>query len=185
MKSQLSNEHWHCHHVLSPQEMVGEAFLAAFSLLIPLSPLVQNNIDDLIMFTDVLGGRRHKLVHGFTEKRDVAPSVVSYPRYQFSDCFLVLYERSTHIEHYVEISYLMDVFHVNGEHLLLTVCYALLMNQTLSKGKNAARLLHHTYKLLHVFETFPASILPIILVIAERHICKTLVPLLVLAHICG
>jgi hypothetical protein len=101
------------------------------------------------MFTDVLGWRRHKLVHGFTEKRDVAPSVVSYPRYQFSDRFLVL----------------MDVFHVNGEHLLLAVCYAL--------------------KLLHVFETFPASALLIILVITERHICKTVVPLLVCTHICG
>lgn len=83
----------------------------------------------------------------------------------------------------MEISYLMDVFHVNGEHLLLAVCYALLMKQTLSK--DASQLLHHTYKLLHVFETLPASALLIILVITERHICKTVVPLLVCTHICG
>lgn len=165
--------------------MVGKALLTAFSLLIPLSPLVQDNIDYFIMFTDVLGWRRHELVYGFAEKRDVAPSVVSYPRYQFNDRFLVLYKISSHIGYQedVKISYLVDVFHVNGEHLLLTICYALLMNQTLSK--DASQLLHHTYKLLHVFETFPASILLIILVIAERHICKTLVPLLVCAHICG
>jgi hypothetical protein len=118
--------------------MVGEAFLATFSLFIPLSPLMQDDVDDFIMFTDVLGGRRHKLVHGFTEKRDVAPSVVSYPRYQFSDRFLVLYKISTHRGHQIKVSYLMDVFHINGEHLLLTVCYALLMNQTLSKGKDAS-----------------------------------------------
>lgn len=44
------------------------------------------------MFADVLCWRRHELVHGFTEKCDVAPGVIAYPRYQFSDRLLVLYK---------------------------------------------------------------------------------------------
>jgi hypothetical protein len=80
-------------NLLSPQEMVGKAFLYSLSLFVPFSPLMENNINNLVVLSYVLGWRRHKLVDSFTEYLDVASSIVLYASDKFSNSFLVLYSR--------------------------------------------------------------------------------------------
>jgi len=47
--------------------MVREAVLNSFSLLVPLTSLVQDNINNFVMFTYVLGWGWNKFVNGFAE----------------------------------------------------------------------------------------------------------------------
>lgn len=47
--------------------MIGKAFLNPLGLFVPLAPLMENNIDNFIMFTYVLRWGRHKFVNGFAE----------------------------------------------------------------------------------------------------------------------
>lgn len=58
--------------------MYRKPILTSLDLLIPLSPLVHNDIDDFILVADVLRGYGHEAVDNFTEKLDVAAGVASY-----------------------------------------------------------------------------------------------------------
>ena len=47
--------------------MVGETFLDSFGLFVPFPSLVEDDIDDLVVFTYVLCWSWHKFVNGFAE----------------------------------------------------------------------------------------------------------------------
>lgn len=70
--------------------MVGKALLSSFSLLVPLTPLMEDNIYNLVMFTDVLGWSWNKFVSGFAEQLDIAPGIILNTGHKFGNGFLVL-----------------------------------------------------------------------------------------------
>lgn len=70
--------------------MIGKTFLNSFSLLVPLTSLVEDNIDNLVMFTYILGWSWKQLVNGFTEQLDIAPGIVLDTSHKFGNGFLVL-----------------------------------------------------------------------------------------------
>lgn len=57
--------------------MVGKAILDPFSLLVAFTPLMEDNIDNLVMITYVLGWSWHELVNGFAEQMGIAPGIIS------------------------------------------------------------------------------------------------------------
>ena len=70
--------------------MRGEAFLHTFHALVPLSSLMQNDVDDFVMLAYILRRLRHELVHNIAEERDIATCIPAYPRHEFRNCALVL-----------------------------------------------------------------------------------------------
>lgn len=52
---------------LSPEEMAGKTILEGIHLVIPFTPLVQNNIDNLVVLADVFCGSRHYPVNHLAE----------------------------------------------------------------------------------------------------------------------
>ena len=70
--------------------MVGEAILNPFSLLVPLASLVEDNINNLVMFTYVLSRSWNKFVSGFAEQLDIAPGIILDTGHKFGNGCLVL-----------------------------------------------------------------------------------------------
>jgi hypothetical protein len=68
-----------------------ESILTTLSLVVPLAPLVHNNVNDLILLTDVLGGYGHKFIDDLVKQFGVAASISSYPRYKFAYSLFVLF----------------------------------------------------------------------------------------------
>ena len=78
---------------LSPEEMVWKATLGFICLaLISLLSLMQNDIYDLVLLTDILSWNRHELVHDVAEQVNVSTRVVLNLGHQSSDCTFVLEE---------------------------------------------------------------------------------------------
>lgn len=55
--------------------MVWKAFLRPLCALVTLSTLVQNDVDDFIVFADILCWQRHELVDDLAEERDIAACI--------------------------------------------------------------------------------------------------------------
>ena len=60
--------------------MIGNKLLSSFNFPVMLSPLVKNDVDDVVVFTDIFGWRGHDAVDNFAEERDIAASVPTDPR---------------------------------------------------------------------------------------------------------
>jgi hypothetical protein len=56
-----------------------KAFLHTFYPLVSLSSLVEDNVYDLVVFTDVLRRYGHELVNDLAEKVNIASGITSYP----------------------------------------------------------------------------------------------------------
>jgi hypothetical protein len=61
--------------------MFWESVLTTLDLFVPLAPLVHNNVNDLVLLTDILSGDGHKFIDDLVKQFGVAASIVSYPRY--------------------------------------------------------------------------------------------------------
>lgn len=49
-------------NLLSPEQVYWKPILTTLNLIISLAPLVHNDVDDLILLTDILSGDGHELV---------------------------------------------------------------------------------------------------------------------------
>jgi hypothetical protein len=72
--------------------VVGKAVLGPFGILVPLSALVQDNINHFILISDVLSGKGHGGVHDFAEELHIAVSVLLYPESELFCGVFVLVE---------------------------------------------------------------------------------------------
>jgi hypothetical protein len=72
--------------------MTREAFLQWIHLVIPFTSLMQDHIDDLVVFADIFGGCRHDLIHDLAEQEGITTRVVPYSGNQLCDCLFVLKE---------------------------------------------------------------------------------------------
>jgi hypothetical protein len=68
-----------------------ESILTTLNLFISLAPLVHNDVDDLILLTDILSGDGHKLIDDLVKQFGVAAGVNFYPRYQLAHSLFVLF----------------------------------------------------------------------------------------------
>jgi hypothetical protein len=59
--------------------VVGKAVLGPFGILVPLSALVQNDINHFVLISDILSGKGHGGVDDFAEELDIAVGVLLYP----------------------------------------------------------------------------------------------------------
>jgi hypothetical protein len=71
--------------------MYWESILTTLDLFISLAPLVHNDVDDLILLTDILSGDGHKLIDDLVEQFGVAAGVTSYAGYQLAHSLFVLF----------------------------------------------------------------------------------------------
>ncbi len=60
--------------------MYWESILTTLNLFIPLTPLVHNDVNDLVLLADIFSGDGHKLIDDLVEQFGVAASVVPYPQ---------------------------------------------------------------------------------------------------------
>jgi hypothetical protein len=68
-----------------------ESVLTALNLVIPLAPLVHNDVNDLILLADILRGYGHKCIDDLVKQFGVTAGVVSYPRYKLAYGLFVLF----------------------------------------------------------------------------------------------
>ena len=78
-------------NLLSSEQVYWESILTTLSLFISLAPLVHNDVDDLILFTDIFSGYGHELIDDLVKQFSVAAGVISYPRYQLAHSLFVLF----------------------------------------------------------------------------------------------
>jgi len=67
-----------------------EPVLITLNLFVPLASLMHDDVYDLILLADVLGGHRHEAIDHLIKQLGVAASVVSYARYKLAYGFFVL-----------------------------------------------------------------------------------------------
>jgi hypothetical protein len=67
-----------------------EPVLITLDLFVPLASLMHDNIYDLILLADVLGGHGHEAINHLIKQLGVTASVVSYARYKLAYGFFVL-----------------------------------------------------------------------------------------------
>jgi hypothetical protein len=67
-----------------------ESILTALNLIVPLAPLVHNNVDDLVLLTNILSGYGHKCIDDFVKQLGVAAGIAFYPRYKLAYSLFVL-----------------------------------------------------------------------------------------------
>lgn len=79
-------------NLLSSEQMYRESILTTLILFISLAPLVHDDVDDLILLTDILSGDGHKLIDDLVKQFGVAAGVASYPRYQLAHSLFVLFK---------------------------------------------------------------------------------------------
>jgi hypothetical protein len=80
---ELMRFEWQSHlseHVLSSQQMVRKASCSTLQLFVAFATLMQNNVDYFVMFADIFGGLRQKLVHDFAKQTDISTCIVSNTR---------------------------------------------------------------------------------------------------------
>ena len=65
-------------NLLSSEQVYWKSILTTLHLLISLAPLVHNDVDNLILLTDILSGDGHKLIDNLVEQFDVATGVIFY-----------------------------------------------------------------------------------------------------------
>ena len=63
--------------------MIRDELLSSFSVIVMFSSLVKNDVDDVVVFADILSGQGHDAVDDFAEERDIAASVSTDPRDKF------------------------------------------------------------------------------------------------------
>jgi hypothetical protein len=78
-------------NLLSSEQVYWESILATLNLFISLAPLVHDDVNDLVLLTDILSGDGHKLIDDLVEQFGVAAGVISYPQYQLGHSFFVLF----------------------------------------------------------------------------------------------
>lgn len=78
-------------NLLSSEQVNWESILTTLNLFISLAPLVHNDVDDLILLTDILSGDGHKLIDDLVKQFGVAAGVDFYPRYQLTHSLFVLF----------------------------------------------------------------------------------------------
>jgi hypothetical protein len=71
--------------------MFWESVLTTLSLFVPLAPLVHNNVNDLVLLTDILSRYGHKFIDDLVEQFGVAAGIASYPCYKLAYCLFVLF----------------------------------------------------------------------------------------------
>jgi len=85
------NRHIDGGNLLSSEQVYWEPILTTLKLFISFAPLVHNDVDDLILFTDILGGDGHELIDDLVKQFGVAAGVISYPQYQLAHSLFVLF----------------------------------------------------------------------------------------------
>lgn len=70
--------------------MYWEPILTALNLIVPLASLVHNNVNNLILLTDILSGYGHKCIDDFVKQFGVAAGIVSYPQYKLAYSLFML-----------------------------------------------------------------------------------------------
>ena len=94
----------------------------ALELSVTVRSLVENDVDDIVGFAEVLGRLWHDRVDDFVEETDVAPDVVLDARYELRHGLLVLLPVSCEsIDGSWEKTNLGDVFELDDQHLLFPV----------------------------------------------------------------
>lgn len=78
-------------NLLSSEQVYWESILTTLNLFISFAPLVHNDVDDLILLTDILSGDGHKLIDDLVKQFGVAAGVISYPQYQLAHSLFVLF----------------------------------------------------------------------------------------------
>jgi hypothetical protein len=68
-----------------------ESILTTLNLFIPLPPLVHDDVNDLVLLTDILSGDGHELIDDLVEQFGVAASIVPYPRCNLAYSLFVLF----------------------------------------------------------------------------------------------
>jgi hypothetical protein len=68
-----------------------ESVLATLNLVVPLAPLVHNNVNNLILLTDILSGYGHEIIDDLVKQFGVAAGIASYPRYKLAYSLFVLF----------------------------------------------------------------------------------------------
>ena len=71
--------------------MFWESVLTTLSLFVPLAPLVHNNVNNLVLLTDILSGYGHKFIDDLVKQFGVAAGIVSYPRYKLAYSLFMLF----------------------------------------------------------------------------------------------
>ena len=107
--------------------MIGNKLLSSFNFPVMLSPLVKNDVDNVVVFADILGWRGHDAVDDFAEERDIAAGVPTDPRDELGYRTFMLKKGLVKIRGRAKsIAHLRNVLEVNDQHLLLSVCNPLL-----------------------------------------------------------
>jgi hypothetical protein len=78
-------------YLLSSEQVYWESILTTLNLFISLASLVHNDVDDLILLTDILSGYGHELIDDLVKQFGIAAGVTSYPRYQLAHSLFVLF----------------------------------------------------------------------------------------------
>lgn len=92
--------------------MIWKAILGALNPVIPLASLVKNNVDDFVVFADILRWDWHEFVDHLAEQRYIALCIAPYPCDQFSYGLFLLYG-GVSVETCIEMrSYLCNVLQV-------------------------------------------------------------------------
>jgi hypothetical protein len=71
--------------------MFWESVLTTLSLFVPLAPLVHNDVDNLVLLTDILSGYWHKFIDDLVKQFGVAAGIVSYPHYKLAHSLFMLF----------------------------------------------------------------------------------------------
>lgn len=67
-----------------------EAILTVLQRFVTFASLVQNNINNFVLLTDVFCWLGHELVDNLAEQANVSSSIAAYVRHKFGDGFLML-----------------------------------------------------------------------------------------------
>jgi len=67
-----------------------KTFLHSFSLLVPFSALMHNDIDNLVLLADIFRGNGHEFIHHFVEKLDITARVGCYSQNKLGHAFFML-----------------------------------------------------------------------------------------------
>jgi hypothetical protein len=78
-------------YLLSSEQVYWESVLTTLNLVVPLAPLMHNNVNDLILLTDIFSGYGHKFIDDLVKQLGVTAGIASYPRYKLAYGLFVLF----------------------------------------------------------------------------------------------
>ena len=77
-------------NALASEQMGRKGCLVVLELSVPFTSLVKNDIDDFVVFADILRGNRHDRVNDFGEELDIAMGIILNTRNEMCSRIFVL-----------------------------------------------------------------------------------------------